>query len=102
MGGSRWRTTSRLRANLAGACTFSHTMAASTTSIAPPGLWRLHRQCALDIDALQEAGIAIEAGGQHQEITLLASVPLTGEPWRALAEGEIVAIKDGRDYSSAG
>ncbi len=64
--------------------------------IAPPGLWRLHRRCPVDIDALPEAGVAIEArGGRDQAMTLLASVPLTDEPWTPLAEGEIVIVRDG-------
>ncbi|MFB9263268.1 class II glutamine amidotransferase [Bradyrhizobium erythrophlei] len=69
--------------------------------IAPPGLWQLHRRCAADIDALPDAGVAIEPGRQDQEITLLASVPLTAEPWRPLAEGEILVVKDGHDLSRA-
>ncbi len=63
--------------------------------IAPPGLWLLHRQCAVDIDGLPRAGVTVEAGGEGQAIALLASVPLTGEGWRPLAEGEVVVVKDG-------
>ncbi len=47
-------------------------------TIAPPGLWCLQRACAVE------------------EITLLASVPVTGETWRPLAEGEIVVVADGQ------
>ena len=60
--------------------------------IKPPGLWRLRRRCESDPDALIEAGITLKAGGPAQEIELLASVALTGEDWRALAEGEVIAV----------
>jgi glutamine amidotransferase len=69
--------------------------------IAPPGLCKLQRRCAVDIDALPEAGVAIEPGRSDQEIILLASVPLTAEPWRPLTEGEILVIQNGRDLSPA-
>jgi hypothetical protein len=32
----------------------------------------------------------------RQQVALLASVPLTGEAWRPLAEGEVVIVRDGR------
>ena len=57
--------------------------------IAPPGLWRLARRCAIDFDALATDG------GYDQEMMLLASVPLTGEAWTPLDEGEVVALRDG-------
>ena len=74
-------------------------------TIAPPGLWLLSRECAADKDELltsaatlggSEAGVTIEGGAKGQAITLLASVPLTSEGWRPLAEGELVSVKDGR------
>ena len=34
-------------------------------------------------------------------VALLASVPLTAEPWRPLAEGEVLVVKNGRDLSPA-
>ena len=30
-----------------------------------------------------------------QELTLAASVPLTDEPWEPIAEGEVIAVKEG-------
>lgn len=60
--------------------------------IGPPGLWRLHRGCPSDPDALIGAGITLEARGPLQEIEMFASVPLTEECWRPLAEGEVVAV----------
>lgn len=60
--------------------------------IVPPGLWLLHRHCAVDRDALPQAGVTI--AGQPQNLTLLASVPLTAEPWVPLVEGEVIVVKD--------
>lgn len=60
--------------------------------IAPPGLWHLHRSCALDADALSATVPADKAG---QELLLIASVPLTDEPWTPFAEGEVIVVKDG-------
>ncbi len=57
--------------------------------IAAPGLWRLARRCAIDFDALATDG------GDGQELTLLASVPLTGEAWTPLGEGEVIVLRDG-------
>ncbi|HVC61046.1 MAG TPA: class II glutamine amidotransferase [Acetobacteraceae bacterium] len=61
-------------------------------SIAPPGLWMLHRSCAVDPDALASAGVTLDGG---QLVTLFASVPLTEEPWQPLREGEIAVARDG-------
>jgi predicted glutamine amidotransferase len=63
--------------------------------IAPPGLWRLERRCAVDRDALARSGVMIDADADSQQLTLLASVPLTGERWLPFAPGELVAVKDG-------
>jgi hypothetical protein len=63
--------------------------------IAPPGLWRLHRACRADPDALAPSGITISTSAASQTLTLLASVPLSEEPWVPLAAGEAIAITDG-------
>lgn len=65
-------------------------------TIAPPGLWCLQRACAVDTEAPTPSGVTIEPGAGPQEITLLASVPVTGEQWRPLAEGEIVVVANGQ------
>ncbi len=49
--------------------------------IEPPGLHVLCRSC-------------VEHGAQ--EVALVASVPLTNEPWRPLAEGEVIVLREGR------
>ena len=66
--------------------------------VAPPGLTMLTRACPLDRDTLGEAGVALQGG---QQVTLFASVPLTDEPWRPLAEGEIVVTRDGAPWPVA-
>ena len=63
-------------------------------TIAPPGLHVLARHCAPEEPATAMDGLALETG--IQEVALVASVPLTGEPWRALDEGEVVALRNGR------
>jgi glutamine amidotransferase len=72
-----------------------HRRTQSDGSITPPGLWLLRRQCAVDPAALSMSGIHIGTADGQQEVTLLASVPLTDEPWRALREGEVVVIRNG-------
>lgn len=64
-------------------------------TIAPPGLWRLRRACAVDLDSLAEAGVHLEIGAEPQELTVLASVPLTEEDWQPLEEGEVVVVQAG-------
>jgi glutamine amidotransferase len=54
-------------------------------SIEPPGLHVLCRRC-------------VEA--TDQEVALVASVPLTSESWRPLAEGELVVLQAGRMIAS--
>jgi predicted glutamine amidotransferase len=51
-------------------------------AIEPPGLHVLCRACT--------------SADEAQEVALVASVPLSGETWRALAEGEVIALRDGR------
>ncbi len=63
--------------------------------IAPPGLWRLDRTCPIDRDALARSGVTIDPRPATQELTLLASVPLSEEPWAPLARGDLLAVRDG-------
>ncbi len=62
--------------------------------IAPPGLYRLTRHCEEGTTHLSDIGISLT--GAPQELILIASVPLTKEPWQALAEGEVLALQRGR------
>lgn len=66
---------------------------ADTGRVEAPGLVLLQRQCEHDA-GFTTSGVSI--GGGRQAITLLASVPLTTEPWRPLAEGELIAVAQGR------
>jgi predicted glutamine amidotransferase len=72
-----------------------HRRTQSDGRIAPPGLWYLHRQCAVDRDALPQAGISLHTATGPQEVALVASVPLTEEAWRPLAEGEVLVLAAG-------
>lgn len=60
-----------------------HRRRADSGEIEPPGLYVLCRQC-------------VERGDAAQRVVLVASVPLTAEPWRPLAEGEVIALRGGR------
>lgn len=65
--------------------------------IRPPGLHVLCRRCAGERDQFSTEGLQVDSGTAPQEVVLVASVPLTvGEPWRALAEGELLAARGGR------
>jgi predicted glutamine amidotransferase len=55
-------------------------------AIEPPGLYVLCRRCSETTD---------------QEVAVVASVPLTSEGWRPLAEGELVVLQAGRVITSA-
>ncbi len=60
----------------------------------PPGLWTLQRHCApVDPAPDLQAGVAISHG--ERVALFIASVPLTDEPWRPLADGELMAVRDG-------
>jgi predicted glutamine amidotransferase len=64
-----------------------------TGRVEPPGLVMLLRQCGSNAEF---AGAGITIAGEPQVITLLASVPLTAESWTPFAEGELVAVSQGR------
>jgi glutamine amidotransferase len=62
-----------------------HRRRSDAGAIEPPGLHVLCRRC-------------LERGAQ--EVALVASVPLTGERWRALEEGEVIVLRAGRVVES--
>lgn len=64
-------------------------------AIRPPGLYFLCRTCSESANAPSIAGVSMSLV-ERQEVALLASVPLTNEPWCALAEGEVVVLREGR------
>ena len=59
-----------------------------------PGLWLLERYCA-DSDSPSKIVNAVSIGGGGQSVVMLASVPLTDDPWRPLHNGEFVTVRDG-------
>jgi len=61
----------------------------------PPGLHVLCRTCSADADGVPLAGVTI-AHDEAQQVALVASVPLSGERWEPLAEGELLVLRDGR------
>jgi len=61
----------------------------------PPGLWCLRRECASDAAGVDDlAGVAV--GTSARSVVLLASVPLSDEAWRPLAEDELLVARSGR------
>ncbi len=60
----------------------------------PPGLHLLVRSCEVDASRVA-AGIQIADGDPEQRVVLVATVPLSDEPWQPLGEGELVVLKDG-------
>lgn len=65
-------------------------------SVASPGLWMLHRHCAVDPSELATSGVRLTGAANSQQLILFASVPLTAEDWRPLREGELVAVRQGQ------
>lgn len=63
--------------------------------IRPPGLYVLCRQCYARDDSPTVTCTTIDAE-HRQEVALVASVPLTCEPWEALEEGQVVVLREGR------
>lgn len=63
--------------------------------IRAPGMWRLSRHCPAGGELATE-GLHIASPDIEQEVILMASVPLTGEGWMALGEGELIVARQGR------
>ena len=67
---------------------------ADTGRVEAPGLVLLQTQCQNGQQGFVTSGLSIR--GDHQLVTLFASVPLTSEQWEPLAEGELVAVARGK------
>jgi glutamine amidotransferase len=76
----------------------AHRRRTDAGEIRPPGLHLLCRTCTAAADGVGLAGLALPDA--PQEVALIASVPLSGEAWRPLAEGELVVLSGGRAMSS--
>ena len=68
--------------------------------IAAPGLQMLTRTCRDEREPLLASGLCVGCG--YQQVTLLASVPLSNEPWQPLAEGETLAVVGGQVVARQG
>lgn len=71
----------------------SHRRTQSDGEIRPPGLHLLVRSCNEQAIDLSQSGILMAPIAQ--ELTLVASVPLTDEPWEPITEGDVVALREG-------
>ncbi len=60
----------------------------------PPGLWWLQRSCQAADHAAEIDGLEL-SGSETQNVLLIASVPLTDEPWVAFDEGQILVARHG-------
>lgn len=73
-----------------------HRRIQSGGKVAPPGLWLLQRRCSCDSDAIITSEETQPGEPDPQELTLIASVPLSDEDWRPFDEGEIVVVRNGK------
>ena len=71
----------------------SHRRKQDDGSIRPPGLYLLVRSSNEQAVDLTDSGVLLAPIAQ--ELVLIASVPLTDEPWEPISEGEVVALKMG-------
>lgn len=63
--------------------------------IEPPGLWMLQRQCNMPSEPAL-AGGGVNVAGAALNVVLIASVPLTSEPWRPLERGTVLDVQKGQ------
>jgi hypothetical protein len=66
----------------------SHRRKQDDGNIRPPGLHLLVRSCNEQAVDLTQSGVLLAPVAQ--ELVLVASVPLTDEPWESIDEGEVV------------
>jgi len=66
---------------------------AGTGIVGPPGLWIHSCECVDPEEPRHATGFSVAAG--FQKMSILASVALGTEEWRALSEGEVVAVSAG-------
>jgi len=61
-----------------------------------PGLWMLPRHCSNELsDSKFQAGISF-ANDNHQNVMLIASVPLTDENWQPFQDSQLVVVRSGQ------
>lgn len=66
----------------------------ASSAVAPPGLVLLQRWCRKGEQGFVTNCVTID--GADQRMTMLASVPLSDDPWLPLGEGEVVAVAGGQ------
>ena len=71
----------------------SHRRTQSDGNVRPPGLHLLVRSCNEQAVDLSQSGVMLAPVAQ--ELALVASVPLTDEPWEPIGEGEVIALTQG-------
>ncbi|MDH3577448.1 MAG: class II glutamine amidotransferase [Gammaproteobacteria bacterium] len=71
----------------------SHRRTQSDGELRPPGLHLLARSCNEQAVDLSQSGVMLAP--LAQELALVASVPLTDEPWEQIGEGEVIALTQG-------
>ena len=71
----------------------AHRRAQSDGGVRPPGLHLLARSCNEQAVDLSKSGVMMAPVAQ--ELALVASVPLTDEPWEPIGEGEVIALTQG-------
>jgi glutamine amidotransferase len=77
----------------------SHRRKQDDGSTRPPGLYLLVRSSNEQAVDLTDSGVLLAPTAQ--ELVLIASVPLTDEPWEPISEGEVVALKMGIVWARA-
>jgi glutamine amidotransferase len=71
----------------------AHRRTQNDGEVRPPGLHILVRSCNEQAIDLSQSGIMMAPVAQ--ELTLVASVPLTDEPWEPVPEGDVIALQEG-------
>ena len=71
----------------------AHRRTQSDGDVRPPGLHLLVRSCNEQAVDLSQSGVIMAPVAQ--ELVLVASVPLTDEPWEPIGEGEVIALTQG-------
>lgn len=74
-------------------------MQRNTRRAEPPGLWMRQRHCPPDDPAPDQSG-GVSIAQAEQAVVWIASVPLTEDAWRPLADGEVLAVRDGEVLGS--
>ena len=71
----------------------AHRRTQNDGDVRPPGLHLLERSCNEQAVDLSKSGVIMAPVAQ--ELVLVASVPLTDEPWEPIGEGEVIALTQG-------